>query len=76
MQDLHRVSAFSGAWLQEEIVRMVRIPKAKKLADTPAARRTPKSKKAAGGRDTALPRRQKTRVKVRQSRLTRKQSRA
>jgi len=55
---------------------MVRIPKAKKLADTPAARRTPKSKKAAGGRDTALPRRQKTRVKVRQSRLTRKQSRA
>jgi hypothetical protein len=76
VHDLHQGSAFIGEWLQEEIMRMVRTPKAKKLADTPAARRTPKSKKTAGGRDTALQRRQKTRVKVRQSRLARKQSRA
>jgi hypothetical protein len=55
---------------------MVRTPKAKKLAATPAARRTAKSKKTAGGHDTALPRRQKTRVKVRQSRLARKKGEA
>jgi hypothetical protein len=51
---------------------MARTPSTKKLPDTSAARRTPKSKKATGGRDTAQPRRQKTRVKVRQARLARK----
>jgi hypothetical protein len=55
---------------------MARTPKTKTLADIPAARRTPKSKKTAGGHDTALPRRQKTRVKVRQSRLARKHGKA
>jgi hypothetical protein len=50
---------------------MARTPKTKTVADTPAARRTPKSKKTAGGRDTALQRRQTTREKVRQSRLAR-----
>jgi hypothetical protein len=51
---------------------MARTPSTKTLPDTPAARRTPKSKKAIGGRDPAQPRRQKTRVKVRQARLARK----
>ena len=54
---------------------MARAPKTKTLADTPAARGTPKSKKTAGGRDTALPRRQTTRERVRQSRLARNKQR-
>ena len=37
----------------------------------PAAERTPKSRKAIGGHDTAKPRRAKTRQRVRQSRLAR-----
>jgi hypothetical protein len=47
---------------------MARTPSTRTLPDTPAARRTPKSKKAIGGRDPAQPRRQKTRSDRRGSR--------